>query len=171
MSKRSSICSFIQQGLKRKRREEEEDEILEPEKRQKKNVVIQLIERVIRPKKRHNKQPCSEFVDLFENFKLPVIEWTNGDLGILQQHEEDDSIFCINTCEYMEFPKPPSTTKRHSKFHSLLIIKEEEEREDWSDDDDDSTLPMTPTLPSNSISKDSTTALLLSQIENLQITT
>lgn len=135
-SKRSSICSLLTSGLKRKRYEEEEEE--EQCKRQKKSsVVLDLIQRVIRPKRKKRKEPVVVFDDCLLDLKLPVIEWTNGDLGIFL--EEEDSIFCISTMEYIEFPKPPNLTR----------IEEDSDEED---------LPLTPTL-----------SLLQNQIEKLNL--
>ncbi|KAL9545559.1 hypothetical protein MBANPS3_007094 [Mucor bainieri] len=71
-------------------------------------------------------------------------------------HEEDeDSVFCINTTEYLEFPVPPSLPATHHVMHrrqeslnsgtstpptrlTSLIIAEEEE------DSDDESMPSTP---------------------------
>ncbi|GAN01945.1 hypothetical protein MAM1_0014d01382 [Mucor ambiguus] len=70
------------------------------------------------------------------------------------QEEDEDSVFCINTTEYLEFPVPPSLPATHhvmrrqeslnsatsttpSRLNSLIIAEEEE-------DSDDESMPSTP---------------------------
>ena len=73
------------------------------------------------------------------------------------QEDDEDSVFCINTSEYLEFPVPPSIPASHvmhrrqeslnsnssststppTRLNSLIIVEEEE-------DSDDESMPSTP---------------------------
>lgn len=71
------------------------------------------------------------------------------------QEDDEDSVFCINTSEYLEFPVPPSIPATHvmhrrqesvnsscsstppTRLNSLIIVEEEE-------DSDDESMPSTP---------------------------
>ncbi|KAL7328447.1 hypothetical protein PS15p_206716 [Mucor circinelloides] len=68
----------------------------------------------------------------------------------LQEEDDEDSVFCINTTEFLEFPVPPllpihvmrrqestSTSTPPTRLNSLIIVEEEE-------DSDDESMPSTP---------------------------